>query len=593
MSYKSETIAAILPRINNTYFLPAMQREFIWKEEQICALFDSLMRRYPISSFLFWQVPVEARDDVEAYEFLHSVNKSRNRAHLARVYGRRDITFVLDGQQRLTALLVGLQGTYIGRKTKSGKGARTTTPKKLYLDLLHDGRVPDAEGETSYHFEFFEYTPILLKQNSYWFEVKRILDEEFVADLEDHVDYYKQVIRDVRGRLTTQEASIIEHNLKHLYEGIRSDNTISYHTETDPDHGRILEIFVRANSGGTELSKSDLLLSTLTLHWGTENAREVINEFVDVLNNQLTRKNRLNKDFIMKSCLVLLDLPVAYRVSSFTKGTCTLIRSSWDEVHQSIKRAVDAANAFGIDENTLTSFNALIPIAYYLHQHRRLTLRGESAAEVLNAQRVRIWLISALLNNVMGGTSDAMLHKLRDVLQIHCRPNGEFPIAALDEAVKKAGRIAASTDNAVEKVLSITYGDKNACFLALSLLYDERNWGTINYSIDHLFPQEAFKKNVPDQIKEFRDDFANLALVISGENSGKKDRPLNEWLATRSPEYLKRHFIPTDQSLWHIERFEKFVIERRKLLRTRLQYVFSSDGEATKIRNRVSGKKEK
>jgi len=142
-------------------------------------------------------------------------------------------------------------------------------------------------------------------------------------------------------------------------------------------------------------------------------------------------------------------------------------------------------------------------------------------------------------------------------------------------------------------VLSITYGDKNACFLALSLLYDERNWGTINYSIDHLFPQEAFKKNVPDQIKEFRDDFANLALVISGENSGKKDRPLNEWLATRSPEYLKRHFIPTDQSLWHIERFEKFVIERRKLLRTRLQYVFSSDGEATKIRNRVSGKKEK
>ncbi|GAB6268881.1 MAG: hypothetical protein STSR0002_16230 [Smithella sp.] len=85
MSYKSETIAAILPRINTTYFLPAMQREFIWTEEQVCAFFDSVMRRYPISSFLFWQVPTEARDDVEAYEFLHSVNKSRNRAHLARL----------------------------------------------------------------------------------------------------------------------------------------------------------------------------------------------------------------------------------------------------------------------------------------------------------------------------------------------------------------------------------------------------------------------------------------------------------------------------------------------------------------------------
>ncbi|MFZ2396215.1 MAG: DUF1524 domain-containing protein, partial [Smithella sp.] len=267
----------------------------------------------------------------------------------------------------------------------------------------------------------------------------------------------------------------------------------------------------------------------------------------------------------MKSCLVLLDLPITYRVSSFTKDTCTRIRSSWIDVQHAIKRTVDAANAFGIDENTLTSFNALIPIAYYLHQQPRLTLRGESAAEVLNAQRVRVWLISVLLNNVMGGTSDSMLTKLRGVLQIYRRPNGDFPIAELNKAIAEAGRIAASSDNAVEKVLNIKYGDKDACFLALSLLYDDRNWGTINYSIDHLFPQESFRKNVPDQVKEFRDDFANLALVISDENSGKKNQPLNEWLTTRSPEYLKRHFIPTDQSLWHIERFEKFVIERRKL----------------------------
>jgi len=140
MSYKSETIEAILPRINGTYFLPALQREFVWTEDQICALFDSLMRRYPISSFLFWQVPVESHDDVEAYEFLHSVRESQNRAPLARVHGKHDITFVLDGQQRLTALLVGLQGTYVGRKAKSGKGARTLIAKKLFLDLLHDGR---------------------------------------------------------------------------------------------------------------------------------------------------------------------------------------------------------------------------------------------------------------------------------------------------------------------------------------------------------------------------------------------------------------------------------------------------------------------
>src|SRR5436853_2862813 len=104
MSYQSETIQSILPRINSTFFLPALQREFVWTADQICALFDSLMRRYPISSFLFWHVPVEARDDVEAYEFLHTVSESGNRARMARMHGNREVTFVLDGQQRLTAL---------------------------------------------------------------------------------------------------------------------------------------------------------------------------------------------------------------------------------------------------------------------------------------------------------------------------------------------------------------------------------------------------------------------------------------------------------------------------------------------------------
>lgn len=579
MSYKSETIKAILSRINDTFFLPAMQREFVWTEDQVSALFDSLMRRYPISSFLFWQVPVESRDDVEAYEFLHNVKESGNRALLARMQGKSDIVFVLDGQQRLTALLAGLQGTYLSRRTKSGKGARTYVAKKLFLDLLHDGRVPDTNDETYYHFEFYDYTPSLLKKNSYWFEVGRILNVELDSGLQDLVDRQIKAIRDVR-KLPSHEASIVEHNLTRLYECVWSDDTISYHTETDPNHERILEIFVRANSGGTKLSKSDLLLSTLTLHWGTENAREVINMFLDELNNHLTRKNRLNKDFVMKSCLVLLDLPVAYRVSSFTKDTCARIRDRWDDVQQAIKRAVDTANAFGIDENTLTSFNALIPIAYYLHQHPKLKLRGESASEGVHAKQVRVWLISALLNHVLGGTSDSMLAKLRGVLQIHCKPNGDFPIAELNKAVTEAGRIAASSEEAVERVLSTTYG-KDTCVLALSLLYDERNWGTINYSIDHLFPREAFKKNVADHLKELRDDFGNLALVISDENSGKKDRPLNEWLASRSSDYLKRHFIPPDQSLWHFGRFEDFLVERRKLLRDRLQYVLSSDVKVT------------
>jgi Protein of unknown function DUF262/Protein of unknown function (DUF1524) len=579
MAYKSDTISNILPRVNSTFFLPALQREFVWTAEQISALFDSLMRRYPISSFLFWEAPGDARDDVEAYEFLHSVKESGNRAQMARVTGNDDLTFVLDGQQRLTALLVGLQGTYFARRTKSGKGARTYVSKRLYLDLLHDGRVPDEEGEIYYSFEFYDYEPTLLKGNSYWFEVARILRVKTRSELEALVNRQIKAIKDVRS-LPSQQASIVEHTLTRLYDAVWSEDVISYHTETDHDHERILEIFVRANSGGTQLSKSDLLLSTLTLHWGSENAREEINRFVEELNDNLTRKNRLTKDFVMKSCLVLLNLPVAYRVSSFTKDTCTRIKHNWEEIRDATLRAVDAANAFGIDEANLTSANALIPISYFLYQQPNLTLRGESAYEVDNAARVRVWLLSALLNRVLSGSSDSMLTKLRETLLKHHRPNGDFPSAQLDETVRAAGRIAASSQDALENVLKTTYSD-NTCFLALSLLYDERNWGTIDFSIDHLFSRDSFKKPVPEHLKDLRDDFGNLALVIGDENSGKKAMPLDEFLATRTSEYLKRHLIPTDKSLWQMKQYEQFLIERRKLIRARLQTVFATDNASS------------
>jgi hypothetical protein len=530
------------------------------------------MRRYPISSFLFWQVPKEARDDIEAYRFLSSVREWGNRAQHVRVPGDQELIFVLDGQQRLTSLYVGLQGTYNDRRTKSGKGSKTYVEKKLFLNLLHDGRVPDPNNwQKHYDFKFFDHIPVL-ERNAYWFETGRILRVSSEAAMKELLDRQIKAIKDIRP-LTQQQVEIVEHNLKRLYEVVWVDQAISYHTETDPDPERILEIFVRANSAGTILGKSDLLLSTLTLHWGTENAREEINGFLEELNTKLTLKNRLKTDFIMKSCLVLLDLPVAYQVSSFTKATCTIIKERWTDIRDAIRQAVDAANAFGIDETTLTSANALIPLAYYLFRHPELTLRGESAKEAINSKRARAWLITALLNGVLGGSSDSMLTKLREVLQKHSH-DGDFPLAELDRAVREAGRIGASSEDAIENVLSLAYGD-GACFLALSLLYEDRNWGTIPHSIDHLFSQDMFK-SMPSGIKEHRHDFANLALIKADENSAKQHQSLVEWLPSRNVQFLKRHLIPEDRLLWDIGRYEDFLIERQKLIRARLENVLST-----------------
>ena len=112
MSYKSEPIAVAVERMNRQYFLPAIQREFVWKPEQIVQLFDSIMRGYPISSFLFWSIRPENKSRWEMYKFVDKARQGGTHNELASTDGVDSLISVLDGQQRLTSLMIGLKGFY-------------------------------------------------------------------------------------------------------------------------------------------------------------------------------------------------------------------------------------------------------------------------------------------------------------------------------------------------------------------------------------------------------------------------------------------------------------------------------------------------
>src|SRR5690554_2740109 len=95
------------------YVLPSIQREFVWDTFQIERLFDSLMRDYPISTFLFWKVEKSRIKDFQFYEFLkhyHQVTSRHNRK--ADLTEEEDVIAILDGQQRMTAMYIGLTGSH-------------------------------------------------------------------------------------------------------------------------------------------------------------------------------------------------------------------------------------------------------------------------------------------------------------------------------------------------------------------------------------------------------------------------------------------------------------------------------------------------
>jgi hypothetical protein len=572
MSYRTETIATVLPKLNNSWFLPSLQREFVWGTERICDLFDSLMRGYPISSLLTWKVPDDSREDVEAYRFLNEGSDFGAHNTRERAYSAKELTFVLDGQQRLTSLLIGLKGTYEVRR----KYARTGENQRLHLDLLRDGDLTDDQGEIWYGFEF-RANSATTTRGSEWFEVGRILRYE------DTLDSLLQETKAKLARfyLTDQQVESAIRNLSRLYGVVYHDESLTYHTETQGDQERMLEIFVRANSGGEPLSKSDLLLSNLTVHWKGLNAREEIKKYIDDLNEKLNRglskaqsKASLSQDFVLKACLVLLDLPVAYRISSFNKATCDRIADYWTEIKQALTQTVEAASWFGITGPTLRSANTLIPIAYYLYRNPGTRLNSEEKEDAAKAQVIRRWLILALLNGVFGGSSDSMLSKLRETIKRHGENGRMFPIEELDAASRQAKRIPTSDKEAIKEILDLQYGWP-VTRLAQTLLFDERGWGVIPYECDHIFPLDGFSKHFK-QYKDLANKFGNLTLISAPANNEKRATPFEEWIGKQEPAFLERHLIPQSPELWKFDKFPDFLKERERLILERLFSVLSS-----------------
>ena len=586
MSYRSESIQITVGRLNSQYFLPAIQREFVWKQEQIVQLFDSILRGYPISSFLFWELKPENRDKWEAYTFISEARDGGTHNALASTHGVQHLTLVLDGQQRLTSLLIGLKGSYVAKKKyKRWDNPDAWVRQKLYLDLLKDPRADEENGSSEpgvyYGLSFLDKAPKpdALHQ---WFEVGKILD----FDTEEAFDDYREKAEEgLPDSVTKGQTFVFRRNLDRLYRAIWKDEVVAYYTESDQDYDRVLDIFVRANEGGTKLSKSDLLLSMITSKWDGVNARDEIYDFVDRLNERRLRKNDFDKDFVMKTCLVVTDLPVAYKVKNFNNQNLQKIQDSWDHIKSAIERAVDLVNFFGIDRDNLTSANALIPLIYYLFRRPSLTLRGSTPFEAGNASRVRKWIGTALLNGVFGGSSDNLLRDTRTVIQALNGSQADFPVEQITEVIQRSGRTASFDDyHTVDSVLSLTYGLR-LTFLALTLLYEESGWGTMTFHQDHIFPQSLFKPRSleaagldttqVDQYRSKMNRIGNLQLLLAHENTAKLDTPFEEWITTRDGGFKKRHLIPDDPDLCKLERFEAFIEAREKLIAARLKKLFA------------------
>ncbi len=211
--FLDKSIKDVVDELNVRYFLPDIQREYVWlkkaDEKKIEQLFDSILRGYPIGSFLFWKLPKEdiaksgEQDEnklnFQLYQFITNYDERKphnEKIHIEQIK-RDDLYIVLDGQQRLTSLYIGLKGT----RTLKKKWARNYEKKRLYLNLKCQPNMDNPED--NYEFEFHAQKPENDKEH-FWFKVGDILE------LKSVINYARE------HELDSEESALLE-NLKNAF----------------------------------------------------------------------------------------------------------------------------------------------------------------------------------------------------------------------------------------------------------------------------------------------------------------------------------------------------------------------------------------
>lgn len=257
MEYIPVRVSDIIRQVNRDIYLPAIQREFVWGTDRIERLFDSIMADFPIGSFLYWKLEQKNKDEWPVYEFIRDFDGESPHNSPANMAGiTKDITLVLDGQQRITSLLIGLKGSYRyfyyrWRKTR------------LYLNLLKPPTPnEDNPEELAYGFAFRESGDPGGDAPQFWYPVGRILDFE---DAEDA----KADMRPKLAGLPDDQRDNANRLIGRLHNRIHTTLAGNYYQEQSQDYDKVLQVFVRANSAGQPLEYSDLLLATATAKWET------------------------------------------------------------------------------------------------------------------------------------------------------------------------------------------------------------------------------------------------------------------------------------------------------------------------------------
>ncbi len=399
--------------------------------------------------------------------------------------------------------------------------------------------------EDNYEFEFHAKTPENDKEH-FWFKVGDILE------LKSVVNYTRE------HNLGNEESELLET----LNKAFHDKQLISYFEEKEKNLNKVLNIFIRVNSGGVKLSYSDLLMSILTASFSSD-IREKMNELVDALKDK--GFSNVGQDQVLKTCLLLIGKDTTFELKNFNKKNIKEIEENWEKITESIYNAAKLLETFGY-AGYLGSAYILSSLAYFYFLNQKMNKNDEEQALkfVRNAQ------ITKYFSSTTDTKLSAIAHSIKEARAFEAfnhnlAKHQTWPLKITNDAIED---LVCSSSHAL-------------VFPILQILYPNLNCKTTTFHIDHIYPKSKFKKENKKLDKDFykcENHLYNLQLLEGAENQAKKDKDPESWLKEEYKderaieEYKRKNYIDPNLKLeW--ENIKEFREKREEAIITKLKEV--------------------
>jgi uncharacterized protein with ParB-like and HNH nuclease domain len=547
MFYRPISIREAVENVNETWYLPAIQRPFDWgerhkKESFIYKLFDSIIREYPIGTLIVWKtkkkIPFRPfHDDYDSERLTRIMDKG--------LWGRKDKLLIYDGQQRLQSLYSCLKFTFHN--------------KVLCFNLLFN---PDEDKGPS-GFKFFEKhedpeTGYLKLNELYSYNRKQ------AAEFEDKVlDRLKRQKRDLHKK----EELLVENNLKQLWKLFMDMDTklLSYFPlQKDLKEKEVVSVFKRINTTGMQLTNSEILFSEIKRIqfdfeeqiWDANNKiKKMTNGFSYSPDNVLQILYLIVKGTVRVDPDRVQETELKDFVETWSKLKSPLRSFFYDFLYREFKIN---------NERIIKIKRAMIPIIiyfYYMRVLRNHKFKDFSTTSIKNMKKYLVF------SQLLDWNLQTYIDNFHKIIKSACEKSkdSDFSFRKLKNFVER---------NPKRKTELKPDHFDSVWWFALKVLTPNREFSYLgnpderfNPEIDHIFPvTPQSEKDYPLKYYRWVYTVWNLQPVKGEINNLKSNQPPKEFFS-ENPQYLKDYdFLPTtdlNDERW-LDKYAKEFIQTRK-----------------------------